>query len=57
MYLKVIKAYADRLSEKKDIVEKGTILRGVEEDRAQELLAAGVAEEIIRPAKKPKKEQ
>lgn len=52
MDLKVIKQYTDRTTKDKDIITVGTVLKNVKEDRAKELLAAGVVEEIKTETKK-----
>ena len=44
MDLKVIKRYVDKFS--KQIVKEGTVLKNVNENRAKELIAEGVAAEV-----------
>jgi hypothetical protein len=52
MDLKVVKDYADKYS--KELVRAGTVLQGVPDGRAEELIAAGVAEQAApEPGQEP----
>ena len=56
MNLKTTKRYVDRIT--KDLVEPGTVLKGVPDERAAELIGAGVAEELPEKKKaKPDKDE